>query len=194
MKTPTAGEDIRNAKEPDSRDCGAAPKERSSVFDLLLVAVLVFVFMFGVVRPFVAEAFRIPSESMAPTLEAGDRVLVNKFAYRFTGPERGDVILFQDMQDRATIKRVIGLPGDSISVWDGVLRVNGEPRRESYVDYELTDSTFFGPEEIPAGYVFVMGDNRINSEDSRTFGPVPEEDLRGRAFLRLWPPGRADAL
>lgn len=185
MKTPTAGEDIRNVKELDSRDRGAAPKEQSSVFDLLLVMVLVFVFMFGVVRPFIAETFHIPSESMAPTLEAGDRALVNKFAYRFTEPKRGDVVLFQDTQNRATIKRVVGLPGESISVWDGVLRVNGEPRRETYVDYELTDSTFFGPEEVPAGHVFVMGDNRTNSEDSRTFGPVPEEDLRGKAFLRL---------
>lgn len=150
--------------------------------------------MFGFVRPFVAEAFRIPSESMAPTLQAGDSVLVNKFVYRFTAPERGDVVLFQDAEDRATIKRVVGLPGDRVAVWDGVLRVNTEPRREPYVDYALADSTFFGPEEVPEGHVFVMGDNRTNSEDSRTFGPVPEEDLRGKVVFRLWPPGRAGVL
>ncbi len=147
--------------------------------------------MFGVVRPFVVEALRIPSGSMVPTLEVGDRVLVNKFIYRFEDIGRGDLALFEGPGGEATIKRVVGLPGDGIAVWDGVLFVNGESRKESYVDYRLADSTFFGPEKVPEGHVFVMGDNRANSRDSRDFGPVPEKEVLGEVFLRLWPPDRA---
>lgn len=152
--------------------------------------------MFGVVRPFVAEVFRIPSESMAPTLEAGDRVLVNKFVYRFTEPERGDLVLFEEPVNEGplAIKRVVGLPGDKVAVWDGVLFVNGERREEFYVDYQTADSTFFGPERVPEDHMLVMGDNRANSLDSRSFGAVPDEDVLGKVSLRLWPLGRTGAL
>lgn len=149
--------------------------------------------MFGVVRPFVAEVFRIPSESMSPTLKVGDSVLAAKFAYRFSEPERGDLAVF-DGPEGTTIKRVVGLPGDTVAVRDGVLVVNGDAKREPYVDYELTDSSFFGPERVPEGHVFVMGDNRSNSLDSRSFGPVPEEDLTGKVVLRLAPLGRIGTL
>lgn len=149
--------------------------------------------MFGVVRPFVAEVFRIPSESMSPTLETGDSVLAAKFAYRFSDPERGDLAVF-DGPDGTTIKRVVGLAGDVVAVRDGVLVVNGEPKREPYVDYGLTDSSFFGPERVPKDHVFVMGDNRSNSLDSRAFGPVPREDLTGRVLMRISPLDRAGAV
>jgi signal peptidase I len=158
-----------------------------------MVLAISFLFVFGVVRPFVAEPFRIPSESMKPTLEPGDQVLATKFAYRLTEPERGDLAVFDDGSG-AVIKRVVGLPGDVISVEDGVLVVNGEPRKESYVNYRLTDSSFFGPETVPEGHIFMMGDNRSNSRDSRTMGPVPEKDLIGRAVLRFWPLDRAGSL
>ncbi|QIN79374.1 signal peptidase I [Rubrobacter marinus] len=161
--------------------------------DLVVVLALSVIFVFGVVRPFVAEPFLIPSGSMSPTLEPGDRVLAAKSAYRLTEPGRGDLAVFED-GGGAVIKRVVGLPGDEISVEDGVLVVNGEFVREPYVDYGLTDSSFFGPETVPEGHVFVMGDNRSNSLDSRTTGPVPEEDLLGRAVLRFWPVERAGAL
>jgi signal peptidase I len=162
-----------------------------SLLDLVLILALCLIFMFGVVRPFAVEALRIPSESMVPTLEVGDRVLVNKFIYRFEDIGRGDLTLFEGHDGEATIKRVVGLPGDRIAVRDGVLFVNGESRKESYVDYRLADSTFFGPEKVPEGHVFVMGDNRTNSRDSRDLGPVPEKDVLGKVFLRLWPPDRA---
>lgn len=161
--------------------------------DLFLIVVLSLVFMFGIVRPFVAEVFRIPSESMTPTLEAGDRVLVNKFIYRFTEPTRGDLVLFEEpvSGEPIAIKRVVGLPGDKVAAWDGVLFVNGERREESYVDYQTADSTFFGPEKVPEDRVLVMGDNRTNSLDSRSFGAVPVENVLGKVSLRLWPPDRA---
>lgn len=164
------------------------------MFDLLLMMLLAGVLMFGVIRPFVAEVFLIPSGSMSPTLKVGDSVLALKFAYRFTEPQRGDLAVFSDPEGELTIKRVVGLPGDTVAVWDGVLRVNGEPQREPYVNYRLTDSTFFGPEKVPAGHVFLMGDNRSNSRDSRNFGSVPEEDLLGRVILRVAPVGEAGLL
>ena len=151
--------------------------------------------MFGVVRPFVAEAFLIPSESMAPTLEPGDSILVNKFVYRFSEPERGDLIAFESPEDgNINIKRVVGVAGNEVEVYDGVLLVNGETHREPYVEHQLIDSTFFGPQEVPADQVFVMGDNRSNSVDSRSFGAVPEGDVLGEVSARFWPPRRAALL
>lgn len=158
----------------------------------LLVALLAVFFTFGFVRPFVAEPFGITTDSMDPTLRAGDSVLATKFAYRLAEPRRGDVVLFEAPGDDApTIKRVVGIPGDTVAVRDGVLFVNGEKTREDYVDYNLTDSSFFGPTNVPEGRVFVMGDNRSNSLDSRSYGPVPEKDLLGEVSLRVWPLNRA---
>lgn len=172
-----------------SREGGAGP------FGFLLAVLVALVLIFGVVRPFVAEPFAITTGSMGPTLRAGDSALAAKFAYRLTGPERGDVVLFEAPGDGVpTIKRVVGLPGDTVAVRDGVLFVNGEKTVEGYVDYALTDATFFGPTDVPEGHVYVMGDNRINSLDSRSYGPVPEADLLGEVSLRVWPLGRAGAI
>lgn len=167
---------------------------RGSAFDLLLMMFLAAVLVFGVIRPFVAEVFLIPSASMSPTLEVGDRVLASKLAYRIGEPQRGDLAVFKDPEGELAIKRVVGLPGDTVSVWDGVVRVNGKPKREPYVDYELTDTTFHGPEKIPAGHVYLMGDNRSNSLDSRNFGPVSRKDLAGQVLLRVLPLDRVGTL
>ncbi|WP_166172684.1 signal peptidase I [Rubrobacter tropicus] len=157
-------------------------------FGFLFFVVVALLLVFGVVRPFVAEPFSITTASMDPTLRAGDSVLATKFAYRFADPERGDVILFEAPADGApTIKRVVGVAGDTVAVRDGVLFVNGEKTREGYVDYNLTDATFFGPTDVPEGSVYVMGDNRSNSLDSRSYGPVPREDVLGGIDLRIWP-------
>ena len=177
----------RNAEGGARRGKGVA------AIDLMVVLALCVIFVFGVVRPFFVEPFFIPSESMAPTLNPGDRVLAAKSVYFFAEPARGDLAVFDDGSG-AVIKRVVGLAGDVISVEDGVLVVNGEPRREPYVDYRLADSSFFGPVTVPEGHVFVMGDNRSNSRDSRTLGPVSEGDLIGRAVLRFWPLERAGSL
>lgn len=197
MKTFLGRKSARSLEEdPAFGKTGARDNGRGSrgAFDLLLILLLVFVFMFGVVRPFVAEVFLIPSESMIPTLHVGDNVLALKFAYRIGDPERGDLAVLNDPAGDLVIKRIVGLPGDTVAVKDGVLYVNGEREREPYVNYRLTDSTFFGPEKVPAGHVFLMGDNRSNSRDSRTFGPVPEEDLLGKVLFRLAPIGKIGAL
>ncbi len=203
------------------RRLAASKKGGGGVLEFLVILLVSFVLVFGFVRPFVVEAFWIPSASMVPTLKYGDRVLVNKFIYRFTEAERGDVIVFKSVEggrlppaenpieriigffrddgpDRAPrqdlIKRVVGVPGDEISVRGGRLYVNGEPQREPYVNKKYSDRSFYAPTTVPEGYVFAMGDNRANSQDSRIFGPVPKENIEGEAFLRFWPPGRIGLL
>lgn len=163
-----------------------------------------FILVFGVVRPFVAEPMRVPSKSMAPTLLPKDRMLTNKLAYDLTNPDRGDLVVFRGVEENKKerlVKRVVGLPGDVVHVDRGVLKVNGDPLTEPYTlkkaqgDAEKRGDArkappgvnTFGPMFVPEGYVFVMGDNRANSHDSRYFGPVPRENLIGEASLRFWP-------
>lgn len=183
----------RARRERRSND---SKKGGGGVLEFLIILVVSFVLVFGFVRPFVVEAFWIPSASMVPTLKYGDRVLVNKFIYRFTEPERGDVIVFKSVQgdDQDLIKRVVGVPGDEITVRGGRLFVNGEPQREPYVNKKFPDRSFYAPTTVPKDHVFMMGDNRANSQDSRVFGPVPKENIEGEAFLRFWPPGRIGLL
>src|SRR5918992_3078858 len=123
-------------------------KRKAGVAELLLTALVAFVLVFGFVRPFVVEAYRIPTESMVPTLEVGDRVLANKFIYRFTEPERRDIVVFDSVDeddDQTLIKRVVGVAGDEIQVEGGVLYVNGEPREEPYLNEDLPFVGFYGP-------------------------------------------------
>jgi signal peptidase I len=142
-------------------------------------------------RMWVAEPFSIPSASMEPTLRPGDQVLVDKLAYRRTAPRRGDLALFTTGGDRTVLlKRIVALPGDRVAIEDGVLAINGRLRLERYVDYPRVDSVYFGPVIVPAGRVFVLGDNRADSRDSRAYGAVPERRLIGRVLVRFWPPRR----
>jgi signal peptidase I len=139
----------------------------------------------------IAEPMRIESGSMAPTLSAGDRVLVDKRAYRESPPQRGDLVVFAAPGSRETmLKRVVAVGGDSVAIEDGRLVVNGVVQRERYTDPEAVDSVYFGPAKVHPRHVFVLGDNRANSEDSRSFGAVPQRDVIGRAGARLWPPAR----
>ena len=171
-------------------------KKGGGVLEFLVILLVSFALVFGFVRPFVVEAFYIPSESMIPTLRVGDRVLVNKFIYRFTEAERGDIVVFESVEGGGEdlIKRVVGVPGDEISVRGGKLLVNGEPQREPYVNEKYPDRSFFALTTVPENHVFVMGDNRANSRDSRYFGTVPERKIEGEAFLRFWPPDRIGGL
>ena len=171
-------------------------KKGGGIIEYLVILVVSFALVFGFVRPFVVEAFWIPSGSMIPTLEVNDRVLVNKFIYRFTEPERGDIIVFRSVDDPETdlIKRVVGLPGDRIAVRSGRLIVNGEPQKEPFTNKRFPDRSFFAPTTVPKNHVFVMGDNRANSQDSRVFGPLPKKNIEGEAFVRFWPLSRIGTL
>lgn len=158
-----------------------------------------------VVKTFLFQAFYIPSASMEPTLKVGDRVLVNKLSYDAHDVNRGDVVVFKLEPEEVAadgisdlIKRVIGLPGDTIETRDGAVYVNDRLLREPY----LPDGTRTGDsangnnpgidrQVVPDGMVFVMGDNRGNSHDSRypDRGPIPIDSIVGRAFVLIWPPG-----
>ena len=178
-----------------------APRRSGGLVEYVVISLVSFALVFGFVRPFVAEAFRIPSTSMVPTLLVGDRVLVNESVYRFAEPERGDVVVFESVESGGhLIKRVVGLPGDEVALRKkGELYLNGEPQKQPYVAEDpclraLPKTCTFGPTTVPEGHVFVMGDNRVESHDSRFFGPLPEENIEGEASVRFWPPGRAGPL
>ena len=170
------------------------PKRGGGIIEFVVILAVAFGLVFGFVRPFVVEAFVIPSASMEPTLHGctgciNDRVLVNKFIYRFKKPERGDIIVFKSVTNPNDnlIKRVVGLPGDTIQVKNDVLYVNGERRKEPYINKDPGFQPPFGPVTVPKDHYFMMGDNRGNSEDSRYFGPLPAKNIEGEAFMRFWP-------
>lgn len=145
-----------------------------------------------VIKTFLFQAFYIPSESMLPTLEKNDRVLVNKLSYRLHDVNRGDVVVFERPPNEAgvikdLIKRVVGLPGETVEGKDGRVFVDGRPLAEPYLP-SATTTVPFAPVKIPVNHVWVMGDNRANSGDSRIFGSVSTSSVVGRAFVRVWPP------
>src|ERR687889_679609 len=119
----------------EERSGRRSPRKGGGFLEFLVILLVAFALVFGFVKPFVLEAFRVPSESMVPTLEVGDRFLTNKFIYRMREPERGDIIVFRSVEggDEDLIKRVIGAPGDRVAIRNGVLHVNGEPQEEPYV-------------------------------------------------------------
>jgi signal peptidase I len=141
------------------------------------------------VRIFVAEPFRIPSQSMEPTLRPGDQALVSKRSGH--DPRRGQLVAFHSPRSgEILLKRVVAVGGDTVGLEDGVLVVDGRRVSEPFVDHKAIDSVYFGPVRVKPGTVFVMGDNRANSEDSRDFGAVGTELIIGRAVARVWPPAR----
>ncbi len=179
----------QDSEKGSTSETPRTPKKAGGLVEFLVILAVAFVLVFGFVRPFVLEAFRIPSESMVPTLLVGDRVFVNKFIYRFTEPERGDVVVFESVNggEEDLITGVGGVGGDEVEVRNGTLLVNGEAREEPYLNRNLPFNDSYGPSEVPEGHVFVMGDNRANSADSRVFGPLPIENIEGEAFVRFWP-------
>ena len=181
---------------PEGRPGRRSSRGTGGFLEFVIILAVAFALVFGFVRPFVLEAFYIPSESMVPTLQVGDRVFVNKFIYRFAEPERGDIVVFESVNggEEDLIKRIVAGPGDSVTVRGGVLSVNEEPQNEPYLNREIADDSFFSPTRLSEGEVFVMGDNRANSADSRVFGPLPVENIEGEAFARFWPPSRIGAL
>jgi signal peptidase I len=160
------------------------------------------------VQAFLIKPYRIPSESMAATLVPRDRVLVSKIAYRLHEPRRGDIVVIDSAAvGRVLIKRVVGLPGETLELRDGQVYVDGRLLVEPYVPQSggLQEPTepFSGtgapwsleePYTVPAGHYFLMGDNRTVSDDSRDWGPAPRREIVGRAFLKYWPVTRAGGL
>ncbi len=162
-------------------------KENASI--VIIGLILAFL-----MRIFIAEPRYIPSESMYPTLDIGDRLVVEKVSYHFHPPQREDIVVFSPPaqlqrlgydQNQAFIKRIIARAGDTVEVKNGLVYLNNQPLEENYIfsppNYELQ------PFVVPEGYLFVMGDNRNNSNDSHIWGFLPEENIIGRAIFRFWP-------
>jgi signal peptidase I len=142
-----------------------------------------------VIIVFLYQPVKVEGTSMAPLLSDQERIFINKFVYRFEDIHRGDVVVFWYPLDRSKsfIKRVIGLPGETVDIRHGLLYVNGQLIPEPYVPPQYTDVTDFGPVKVPKDNYFVMGDHRISSNDSRVFGPVASQFIYGRAVFAYWP-------
>ena len=164
------------------------------IIETILWAIILAV----LIRTFVVQAFWIPSGSMLPGLQIGDRVLVAKFWNWFAAPTRGTIYVFRFPEDRSRdfIKRIIAVPGDVVDIRSGIVYINGYPVDEPYVEnrdqYTLRPSILYPtvPFTVPPGYFFTLGDNRPNSQDSRFWGHVPAQNIHGPAFFRYWPLSR----
>jgi signal peptidase I len=168
-------------------------------------AILIALVLAFIIRSFIVQAFKIPSGSMIPTLLVGDHILVNKFIFgpqipftkirlfSFQHPHRGEVVVFLEPTEKKKdfIKRVIGLPGETIQVVNRKVYINGKPLKEEKYAYHASSRLVrgldnYGPTKIPENCYFMMGDNRENSSDSRVWGPVPFELMKGKAFMIYW--------
>ncbi len=142
-----------------------------------------------VIIVFLYQPVKVEGTSMAPLLSDQERIFINKFVYRFEAIHRGDVVVFWYPLDRSKsfIKRVIALPGETVSIRQGVVTVNGNVVPEPYVPPQYEDVSDYGPVRVPKDSYFVMGDHRISSNDSRVFGPVASRFIYGRAVFAYWP-------
>ncbi len=199
--------------DPDQaavRDSGGPEQARSGGRWLveLIVVVVVAVVAALLLRAFVVATYSIPSLSMSPTLEVGDRIVVDKLAYHLHSVSTGDIIVFSTPPSENCagppvadlVKRVIGRPGQTVSLHGGRVFVDGRYLPEPWLPADMRTQTFPGPSyapyslhqpyRVPTGDVYVMGDNRTGSCDSRYWGPVPESTIVGKVDLRIWPLSR----
>jgi signal peptidase I len=203
---PTAGGGDDDGSGPIDGTDGASDRRKRrqrALIEWLVILAIVLVCTV-VLRTFVVQSYSIPSLSMSPTLQVGDRIIVDKLSYRFGSVHRGDIIVFarpplEDQEYADLVKRVIGLPGETISARNGHVYINGKrldepwlpPGPQSYTGPLPGDPheqfNMPGPVKIPAGEYYVMGDNRENSEDSRFFGPISKSLIVGRAVVVAWP-------
>lgn len=204
-ETQTPSESVQGAPPAESQEAPGKPKKkRSRPLELLETIVVAFVLAIFI-RATLAEARYIPSGSMIPNLLIGDRLIVEKVSYYFSSPQRGDIMVFYPpdpyhsprntgekvlrwlgfTRESAYIKRVIGLPGETVAVKNGKVLINGKPLDEPYIQTPALDDS--EPVKIPSDNYFMMGDNRNNSRDSRFWGTLPKENIIGKTFIRFWP-------
>lgn len=185
--------DLPPIEPPIEEPSGWLPPGARAFVDWVVVVAVALLVAF-LVRTFVLAHFVVEGSSMYSTLETGDRVFVNKMSYRLHDPNRGDVVVLHEVtgaSERDLIKRVIGLPGETIEMSNCQVKIDGRTLLEPYLDPEVVTlnncGQNFEPLVVPEDHVFVMGDNRGGSQDSRAIGPIDEDDLVGRAFVVFWP-------
>lgn len=191
-----ADEPITTPGETASEAAPARPSLLRWLAELVLMIGLAFI-LAAVVRTFIVQPFMIPTTSMVPTIQIGERVLANKFIYRFDEPKTGDIVVFDDPTGTVTtlIKRVVAVGGQTVDLVDGKVVVDDVPLDEPYTYGKPSEpGPVAMPYVVPEGSVWVMGDNRPNSQDSRWFEAVPLDRIRGRAFVRYWPLSRIATL
>lgn len=204
----------KEESEAGSVDAPQQRRKRGGVWREIIETALIALLIFVAVRSLVLN-FRVDGSSMLPNLTNGEMLLVNRNAYDsfdlyglvdwvpgvehasakevtpFSDPSRGDIVVFDPPinSNKPYIKRIIGLPGETVEVRDGSVFVNGELLEEPYIEGGITRCTdsYCGPLEVPEEHVYVMGDNRNNSQDSRYFGPVPIDSVEGKALVTYWP-------
>jgi signal peptidase I len=206
--------DVAPDEAPDDELTPAVPPSKTKPgwavaleWALLIVSALVIALL---IKTFLFQAFYIPSDSMVPTLKTNDRVIVNKLSYHLHSVHRGDIVVFRtpkgpdgkpiDPTIKDLVKRVIGLPGETVSEKDGQVLINGKALEESYLPAGTLSNCASFPAQcfptgpLPAGRYWVMGDNRPNSRDSRYFGAITKSEIVGRVFVRVWPLNRLGLL
>jgi len=178
-----------SAGDQEERSPGQYPMVRGWVkwFREILETILPAILIAILINLFLAQPTRVHGQSMEPSLHTDQRLIVEKISYHLHGPRRGDVVVFSMPQqsDELLIKRVIGLPGETVEIRSGKVYVNGAVLDEPYLEQETRGR--FGPVVVPPLHVFVLGDNRSFSNDSRAFDAVPIEDILGRAWFSYWP-------
>jgi signal peptidase I len=196
-------------KADESSEQGARARRSSpsrTVLEYVVLAVVAITVAL-LIQAFLVKPYRIPSPSMEDTLLVGDRVLADRISWRFSDPQRGDIVVFHPPgPGPVLIKRIVGLPGDTLTLRNGAVYVNGERLAEPYVrrvdgEAEPTEPFDLGlpwnlqqSYTVPADSYFMMGDNRTDSADSRDFGPIVRDRFVGRAFARYWPVARIGGL
>jgi signal peptidase I len=184
---PSPKRTVVSKRKPAPKPPYSAKKFLRDVVEVVVPAVLLFL----LINTFFLESRFVPTPSMAPTIGTQDWFLSNKTAYWFQSPQRGQIIVFVPPQrlhmKEDFVKRIIGLPGETVQVTQGVVYINGKPLSEPYITPDRAPIQDFGPYRVPEGQLFMMGDNRNNSADSREWGPLPLENIKGRAWWRYWP-------
>jgi signal peptidase I len=191
----------------------------NSLVELVMIVAVALGLALGI-QAFLVKPFRIPSESMVPTLEIGQRVLVDRVSFKFGEPDRGDIVVFKppegqpnrcgierasdqpcprgtpERSDTNFIKRVVAVPGDRLKVLEGSVYINGKRQDEPFarLNPECPTCNLSREITIPKDHYYMMGDNRAESADSREWGPVPKDWIIGKAFMTYWPPGRIGLL
>jgi signal peptidase I len=185
--------------QPETQPAPAGPRSNPVVAEILDWArsILIAVVLAFVIKATIIQAYMIPTGSMKPTIMEGDRVFGNRFIYKFQHPHRGDIIAFRPppgVSDNKIpfLKRVIAVEGDSVEIREGEVFVNNHRMPEPFVSNHSTEN--LPAQKVPRDHLFVMGDNRVSSYDSRNWSFLPVKNVQAKAFFRFWPPDRVGVL